>query len=91
MIITDMQKKRRYHNLQFTPMKYYQFRNDTCGRIVLQVRICVIFNLRLWQITTYMSGATIIIKFASYHPLEVIFILMSPSGGNTHLNGHLWR
>jgi hypothetical protein len=27
MIIIDMQRKRRYHNLQFTPMKYYQFRN----------------------------------------------------------------
>jgi hypothetical protein len=43
------------------------------------------------RFTTYMSGATIIIKFASYHPLEVIFILMSPSGGNTHLNVTFWR
>jgi len=32
MIITDMQNKRRNHNLQFTPMKYYQFRNRIRGK-----------------------------------------------------------
>ena len=81
MIITDMQKKRRYHNLQFTPMKYYQFRNDTCGRIVLQVRICVIFNLRLWKIYHVYVWC--------YYNNQICFV--SPSGGNIHLDVALWR
>ena len=43
------------------------------------------------RFTTYMSDATVIIKFALYHPLEVITILMSPSGGNNNLTSTLWR
>jgi hypothetical protein len=56
-------------------MKYYQFRNRIhVTKLFYKLEYVSYLIWRHGRFTTYMSGATIIIKFSLYHPLEVIVI-----------------